>query len=294
MRTESLLPGPLIGAEWLAAALGAPGLVVLDTTVVGGTDADGRRIWRSAADRFASAHIPGARFADQTEAFRDASVTYDLGKPTTAAFVAACRALGIGDDDDVVVYDAGGATWATRMWWLFREFGHERVAVLDGGLPSWQAAGGAIETGTGPAVPSGDLEAHGSRGSYVEKSAVIAGLGGPARLVCALPPADFAGESTLRARPGHIPGSLSIPAARLLDPDRGTFRSIDELREVLAPLTDPTVEVVSYCGSGVSATGVAFALELLGRSDVKVYDGSLSEWAADGDLPLELGPVAAV
>jgi thiosulfate/3-mercaptopyruvate sulfurtransferase len=289
MPSESLLPGPLVTAEWLATSLPAPGLVVLDGTVLAGTDPDGRRIWRSGRARFETAHIPGARFADQTEAFRDASVTYDLGKPSAAAFSLACRELGINDGDDVVVYDTGGATWATRLWWLFREFGHARVAVLDGGLAAWQAIDGAVEDGSGVPLKVGNFAAGPRRGSYVDRAEVAAAIGGSTRLVCALPPADFAGELALRARPGHIPGSINIPASGLLDPERGTFRPIEELREILAPLTDPGVDVVSYCGSGVSATGIAFALDLLGRSDVKVYDGSLSEWAADENLPLEVG-----
>jgi thiosulfate/3-mercaptopyruvate sulfurtransferase len=176
--------------------------------------------------------------------------------------------------------------WATRLWWLLRYFGFDSVSVLDGGLPSWVAAGlplsadlAAFPKATFPARPRPELRA--TRGD------VVGGAWGC--LVNALAPNVFRGEGpTSYSRPGRIPGSVNAPAAELLDSGTGRFLPPDALRARLAHVLE-TPGVVAYCGGGISATIVIFALAMLGRDDISLYDGSLAEWSADPSLPLEVG-----
>lgn len=282
-----IVPSAAVSVDWLHDALDDHHLVVLDATVFAGVDTEGRRVWISAATEFASAgHIPGARFVDQTAELRDSTVSYDLGRPSRDQFGEAMRRVGVSDDSAVVIYDRNSTSWATRVWWLFREYGFGEVAILDGGLAAWKAAGLPLETGVS-AYGQGDYVPGEGHGLFADRGDVQHS-GGSVQLVCALPPEDYRGGLTLRARGGHIPGSSNLPAG-LLFTGEGTLGSDEALSSVLAPLLSRDEPIIAYCGSGVSATALAFALARLGRDDVRVYDGSLSEWASDPTLPIATG-----
>jgi thiosulfate/3-mercaptopyruvate sulfurtransferase len=198
--------------------------------------------------------------------------------------------LGIGEGARVVVYSQQEPMWATRLWWLLRYHGFDQVELLDGGLRAWRAAGLPLVTTVVEPRPRPFLgtvrPALLARRADVEAAVAEGGT----CLVNALSPEAFRGEGvTSYSRPGRIPGSVSVPARSLLDPVSAVFRPLAELRQELAACLDPARPVVLYCGGGISATVDAFALALLGRDDVRLYDGSLSEWSADPDLPLDLG-----
>jgi thiosulfate/3-mercaptopyruvate sulfurtransferase len=167
------------------------------------------------------------------------------------------------------------------------------VAVLDGGLTSWRAEGRDVELGHVAPAPA-DFTAVERPELWADKRYVEAVVRGEqsSALVCASPPKEFTGEVVTRARGGHIPGSSSAPAARLVDGQRRTFLGRDELRGILAPaLGSP--RIVTYCGGGIAAASAALALTLLGETSVAVYDGSLNEWAADPEAALVTLPAAS-
>lgn len=282
------LDGPLVSTQWLADHLGADGLVVLDATVVPTREADGRVGYGSGHASFAEARLPGAVFADLLAGFSDPDAPFAFTRPRAADFVAAATAAGVGPETTVVVYDAAAGQWASRLWYLFRSFGHDRVAVLDGGATKWRAEGRPLDAGVPAASsPRSPIAAVERPGFWVETAEVAAIVEGrqPGTLVCGTPARDFAAR--------HIPGSASVPVARLLDAETNAFLPAARLRELLADVLQAPGPVVVYCGAGIAAAADALALSLLGREDVLLYDGSLGEWTADPAAPLASAASAA-
>jgi thiosulfate/3-mercaptopyruvate sulfurtransferase len=285
------LPSALVSADWLGSQLGAPGLVVLDCTVQYRPDGQGGTARVSGrADYLTVGHVPGAVFADLLAELSDPAGAYPFSRPSAEAFAAAMGELGVGPDSTVVVYDDSAGFWATRVWWLLRAHGFDRAALLDGGLTAWRAAGHSLETTAVRSIPTVFVSDPRPE-LFVDREQVLDAVHGarPATLINALPADDFSGAASPRSRPGHIPGSLSLPVAALTSA-AGGLRPVAELTmvvdEALGRPADAG-ELIAYCGGGISATLDAFVLTLLGYPDVTVYDGSLNEWAADPALPLE-------
>ncbi len=281
------LPGPLVSTQWLADHLGAEGLVVLDASIVRFTNPHGKPGNVSGHEQYLlDGHIPGAVFADLFEELSDPAGRYPFSRPSAERFAAAAGELGIDNSTTVVVYDSAVGQWAARVWWLFRTFGYDAVAVLDGGLTSWKHEGRALDTGHVPAETATFTVSERPE-LWVDKTYVEGVLRGQhdAALVCAAPPQEFSGEAVPRQRGGHIPGSSSVPAARLVDHERRTFLETEKLRGILQPaLGSP--RIVTYCGSGIAAASAALALILLGERSVAIYDDSLNEWEADPEAEL--------
>lgn len=281
-------PTDLVSPRWLADHLGTPGLSVLDASWYL------PQMGRDARAEFAAGHVPGARHAD-LDALCDPDTTLPHTLPAPEHFERAVRALGVGEEAQVVVYDASGTLLsAPRVWWMFRAFGHDRVAVLDGGLAGWLAAGGTLETGEPPAAAPGSFVARFRPGLVRDRDAVLDVLArGDATLVDVRAAERFRGEAAeprpgLRA--GHIPGARSLPFTLLAD-GSGRLRDEASLRALLAEAgVREDRPVIVSCGSGVSACALVLALTRLGRDDVAVYDGSWTEWGADASLPIESGP----
>ncbi len=283
---------PVIQAQELAALLGRPDApVVLDVTVLlapARFDGDyrpesGESLWREA-------HLPGSRHVDLLTTLSDTSSSLHFTRPSADGLAADLGTLGITPDRSVVLYDQGGATWASRVWWLLRGVGVD-ARILDGGLARWTALGLPVESGEPTAaepvqVPSSALA---DRGLWVDRGEVAAIAAGraPGTLVCALAPAQFAGaENTRYSRRGHIPGSRNLSAKSMLD-DRGLLREADELAALAAAaLAGVDRPLVIYCGGGISACLTALGLVLAGHDTVQVYDGSIEEWSADPTLPM--------
>ena len=211
--------------------------------------------------------------------------------PSAETFAAAVGALGIGTGDRVVVYDVRGVVSAARVWWTFRAFGHDAVAVLDGGLKKWQAEGRPVERGV-PAPHAAHRSPRASGRSWCATSRRCAPTSEAraAQVLDARSAGRFAGtepEPRAGLRGGHIPGSLNLPYETLYRPD-GTLKAPDELgAAVRAAGVDLGKPIVTTCGSGVTASVLALGLYLLGRRDVAVYDGSWSEWGSRADTPVE-------
>jgi thiosulfate/3-mercaptopyruvate sulfurtransferase len=284
------LASPIVSTQWLADHLGSESLVVLDATVLQVGSADGGPAWLSGLDQYiVNGHIPGAVFADLLEVFSDPRGRFAFTKPSRDLFEVAAGSVGIDNDTTVVVYDTAAGQWAARVWWLFRAFGYDDVAVLDGGFAKWLAEERPLETGNVEAREA-EFAADERPELWADKAYVEAVVDGlvDAALVCASPRSDFAGETSPRPRAGHIPGSVSVPSTQLVDRGTRTFLKADDLRERFAPALSHG-RLVTYCGGGIAAAAAALALTLIGETDVAVYDGSLNEWSADADAPLVAG-----
>jgi thiosulfate/3-mercaptopyruvate sulfurtransferase len=286
------ITGPLVSDRWLAEHLGDPAVVVLDATVQLDPPRSPNEPYevRSGRPGWQGAHLPGSRFADLVDALSDPAAPYPFTLPSPTRFAEAIAQLGVGDDTFVVTYDSDAGMWAARLWWMLRVFGHERAAVLDGGLTAWSAAGHALTSEPPPAPRSARFTARFRSELVAGRDEVLAALEDPSIvLVNALSPERHRGEQSSYGRPGRIPGSVNVPARSLLGSD-GRFREASALREELDESGALEADrVIAYCGAGISAANDVLALALLGRDDIAIYDGSLREWAADPELPLELG-----
>jgi thiosulfate/3-mercaptopyruvate sulfurtransferase len=286
---REMSPATLIQTRELSARLDDPSLRVLDATAFLRREIDGGPyVVESGREAYNERHIPGALFADVPGDLSDPDAPFRFTVPSAARFAHGVGALGVGESSRVVVYAQETPMWATRLWWLFRYFGFDNVSVLDGGLRAWSDAGLPVSSELTLVEPE---EFHATlRPLLLASKADILQVveGQPACLVNALPPKAFRGEGPgAYSRPGRIPGSVSHPASELLDESTGRFVERDALRQRLeGPLSVTDRPIIAYCGGGISATVDVFALSLLGRDDVKLYDGSLTEWSADPTLPL--------
>jgi thiosulfate/3-mercaptopyruvate sulfurtransferase len=274
---------PLVSADRLFAELG--NWVVVDATAdkVGqpGSPIEGHQAL------LVEGHIPNARFADLVNDFSDPGGEFSFARPTARQFEVAASRLGISGSEQIAVYDRSNGIWAARLWWLFRSFGHDQVAVLDGGLARWKSQGFPLERGARPYSP-GKFIAQQQAGHFVDKASVKDVVEGKsqATLVNVLRRPVFAGSEQNYARPGHIPGSVNIPYKELVDPATNTLLDPEAIEARFGDVGNGGGLVVTYCGGGITAAGSALALAVLGRENVAVYDGSLNEWSADPDLPM--------
>lgn len=277
---------PLVSAAWLAERLDAPDIRVIDATWFMPNDP------RNAKTLFEERRIPGAIFFDIDEiADTDSELPHML--PSPEKFASRMKKAGVGDGTRVVVYDNHGLMTAARVWWTFRVFGHEDVAVLDGGFPAWERGGYPIETG----APRKRMERHFTarmRSDLVRNLADVQRAidGGRTPILDARAAPRFTGEAPeprAGLRSGHMPGALNVPFQSLLNAD-GTVKSADELKQIFegAGLAANTAPICS-CGSGITAAVIALALARVGRWDAAVYDGSWTEWGGRADTAIVTG-----
>jgi len=274
---------PLVSTKWLADHLDAPDVRVVDAT------------WhlpsenRNAFDEYREAHIPGAVFFDIDEiADTECGLPHMLPSPTL--FSSRARKLGLGSGNKIVVYDAKGLFSAARVWWMFRVMGHQDVCVLDGGLPKWRSDGLPVED-LAPRPRERHFMARVNRELVRDIDQVkLASTNGQEQIFDARGTGRFKGEEPEPregSRAGHIPGSANVPYASLLNDD-GTVKPVEELRALFDEANlDFNRPVIASCGSGVTACMLTLALELLGKTDVAVYDGSWSEWGRHPDVDVE-------
>jgi thiosulfate/3-mercaptopyruvate sulfurtransferase len=263
----------LVSTEWLANELGANDLRVVDATYFALDPA------RDAQADYEAGHIPSAVYLDLAN-LKDETSSLPGMLPTAEKFASRMQSLGLGDGSRIVLYDNSPHRTAARAWFMFRMFGVNQVAILDGGLQKWIAEGRELETGK-VALRHRHFTIWRDPDAVRDLAQMKANVAsGAEEVVDARSEKRFTGEE---ADPrglalGHIPGSKNLPFDRLLNAD-GTFKSKDEIQAAFdAAGVDPAKPLVTTCGSGVTAAVVLFAAALLGREDVSLYDGSWSEW----------------
>ena len=279
----------LISTDWLAAELSKSDLKILDASLfLPGTPRDPRA-------EFEAAHIPRSAYLD-LPTLADADDARPGMLPSDVFMQERCRALGIDADSRIILYDNSPTHSAARAWWMMRLYGvGAAAAILDGGLPKWVAEGRPTETGW-PVIPRGNAVARRAEGQVRTKDDLIANLDDQAAQVLdARGAARFTGEDK-EPRPGmasgHIPGSRNIPSASLFNADN-SMKTGEQLRRLfLHAGTDFSRPIVTTCGSGVTAAILLAGLELLGKTDVTLYDGSWSEWGLDPATPKATGAAA--
>src|SRR5580698_496341 len=288
-------PEFLVETDWLADHLADPNVLVFDCTTHLIPDPKTTYQVVPGVEDFKQGHIPGAQFIDMLRDVSDTSQRLRFMRQAPDEFAAAMRRFGVGNTTRVVTYSTANAWWATRMWWLLRVFGHDNAAVLNGGWQKWSRENRAVETGAAEARKAGTFTVREARDLMVDKAQVLGAIGdsGVCTLNALLPQQHTGSGGNSYGRPGRIAGSVNLPAAHLLDPATNTFLPADELRKRFADVGAMDKPVITYCGGGIAASADALALVMLGHTDVKLYDASLSEWAVDPALPMETGPTAA-
>lgn len=272
-----------VGTEWLADRLASEDLVVVDVSWYQAHEN------RNPAAEFAAEHIPGAIHIPLEE-LSDASSSLPHTLPDVDTLSAVLGRYGITAQSTVVSYDATGFRTAPRLWWLLRWAGHERVAILDGGLPAWKAAGLAVESGGMRAEPVRYEARAGGHMPTASAAAIARSLGGTdLQVVDARPRGRFDGsvpEPRPGLRSGHIPDSVCAELSHFIDPNTHRLRPSDVIAARFAELgVDIGRPIVTTCGSGVAATGLIAILQKLGAS-ATLYDGSWCEWGSQVDLPI--------
>jgi thiosulfate/3-mercaptopyruvate sulfurtransferase len=290
----------LVDVATLAAALGVDGPRLLDARATASAPRvlDARFSLadpQSGGQAYAQGHLPGAVHADLN---RDLADLTRIGEgrhplPDSDVFAATLGCWGIGPDTQVVVHDAGdGSMAAARAWWLLRLIGHTRVAVLDGGLAAWQAAGQALSTEVPTLDPQPPYPGTFDRTQIASVEEIAARLKHtPGWLLDARAGERFRGEvEPLDPVAGHVPGAVNRPFA--LNVHEGRLRPADDLRAALQPLigTHDPGQVVLMCGSGVTACHLLLAMEVAGLSGARIYPGSWSGWVSDSTRPVATGP----
>jgi thiosulfate/3-mercaptopyruvate sulfurtransferase len=268
-------PSPLISAAALAARLSSPALRIADVRWVLGKPGEGRR-------RYDAGHIPGALFVDLDTHLTAATGPGRHPLPLPRAFASRMSELGIGSEHDVVVYDDAGGTIAARMWWMLDALGHRHVAMLDGGLPAWEAAGLPVTTEV-PSLPAANFSVRQDHWPRTVDREDLKRRLGSVVLLDARAGARYRGEiEPIDPVAGHIPTAISAPTDGNLD-GSARFLAPDALRARFDAATGGAHEVITSCGSGITACHNALAMRVAGLPDPILYPGSYSDWSRGGE-----------
>ncbi len=290
------IPSPteqLVSVDWLADHLDHPGVRIVDirgyvrTTDLGGGRQEATYV--GAPEEYAAGHIPGAVVVDWTSDITDPDNPVKAQLAGAERFSEAMEIRGIGDDTLVVSVDHTGGHMATRLWWALRAYGHDRVAILDGGYAAWSAAGKPLSTDE--VTPDRATFTPRYRPELVAsiEGVLLATEHGQTAIIDARDAGQYDGSVQRGSRGGHIPGAINIPAKSLMNAD-GTQKTVEEQAAIFADAgISAETPIVAYCNGGVTATAVLFALERTGHTNYANYDGSWNEWGERDDVRVVKG-----
>jgi thiosulfate/3-mercaptopyruvate sulfurtransferase len=286
-------PEALATTGWLAAHLDDPSVRVVDMRYYVQVASGGSFRGVSGRKAYQQGHIPGAVFVDFASDLADPEDDVPLNILSPDRFEALMGRLGIGSDSTVVVYDDSGGTWAARLWWALRYYGHNAAKLLNGGLTKWTAEGRPLETRTPPPPPA-TFQAQVRPALRATCDDVRQAIGRrDVRIVDALPEVFYTGQARLYPthRAGHIPTARNVPATANVDPATQIMLPADELERLWRKAgLKPDQRVITYCGAGAYAAYDLFVLYVLGHERASLYDSSWMEWGANPELPVETGP----
>jgi thiosulfate/3-mercaptopyruvate sulfurtransferase len=286
-----LLENSLVTTDWLQQNLGAEDLSIIDIRgYVKSRDLGGGKQvadYIPATDEYLAAHIPGSVFVDWTVDITDPDDPVKTQIAPPERFRQAMEARGIGDDSGVVIVDHSSGHFATRMWWALHYYGHDNVAILDGGFNKWQREGRPL-TDTVPTPSPAAFTPMLRPESRATWEDVAREIDSPETTIVDARDADtYTGRVWRGPRKGHIPSAINLSSKTLYTPE-GTWKSDEELAEIMSAAgVTPERKTVAYCNGGVTATAVLFGLHRLGNHNFANYDGSWNEWGGRQDLPAE-------
>ncbi|WP_150526069.1 3-mercaptopyruvate sulfurtransferase [Roseibium sediminis] len=281
-------PSPIVSTDWLAANLSAPDLVVVDASWYL------PQMGRNADAEYMEGHIPGAiRFDIDDVSDPSSGLPHTL--PAPHVFASKMRRLGIGDGQRIVVYDGIGLFSAPRVWWMFRVMGVEDVFILDGGMRKWKAEERPLED-LPVRRPERHFTARLNNLALADIDDVMKVVqSGSAQILDARPAGRFTGadpEPRAGMRSGHMPGARNLPFNMLMQED-GTIKPADQIAALMKDAgIDPEQPVITSCGSGVTAAVLTLGLTMIGAKNLRLYDGSWSEWGGRSDTPIDTGPAS--
>lgn len=276
----SVVDTPLVSVSWLHENLQADNLVVFDTTIPKVTEKSDKNVVKN--------QLPNAIFFDIKNNFSDANSKYPNTLVSQEEFEFKVQNLGVNTDSCIIVYDSLGMYSSPRVWWMFKTFGFQNIAVLDGGLPAWIEAGFEVESPILNKLEKGNFQAKFNSGCVSSTEDVLKSINKEICIIDARSEERFLGiipEPRKEVKSGHIPSSVSIPFTTLQQ--GGKMKSSKELRQLFSDVNPNNNPFIFSCGSGITACILALGAELSGIKNYSIYDGSWSEWGSRDDVPIE-------
>ncbi len=280
----------LVQPHWLAEHLDDPAIRILDCTTYMTPQPSGPSKIDSGLPDYQKGHIPGAQHVDMVSQMSDPEGAYPYTLPKPDQLDTVLSNLGIGNEHRVILYARSAPMTVTRVWYVLRALGHQRVSLLEGGFARWDSEGLPVTTDV-PTYQSTTYRSRLDPSRYADRDEILAALGDTATttLINSLGRDQFAGTGGAHyGRPGRIPSSVSVPAAELVNPKTHIYAANDAIRQKFDEAgVSSSQRAITYCGGGIAASTDAFALELIGHDNWALYDNSLLEWSTQADLPME-------